>query len=94
MSAPTPGEPLSVFPMIMVMVEQFANIAWQKLGLQPDQMTGVIHKDLAEAKVAIDVTTGLAAFLKEQLDADDQRRIDSLVRDLRMNYVNQSGSEA
>lgn len=83
---------MSVYPLIMIMVDQFASVAWQKMGLQPDPMTGKIHQDLEEARVAIDVAVGLAAFLKEKLDDDDQRRIDSLVRDLRMNFVNQSSS--
>lgn len=71
----------------MVMVDQMASIAWQKLGLQPDPMTGKLVKDLAEAKVAIDVTAGLAGFIEPHLDDEDKRRIHSLIRDLRINYV-------
>ncbi len=73
--------------MIMIMVDQMASLAWQKLGLQPDPMTGKLHKDIAEAKVAIDVTAGLAGFIEPQLDEEDKRRIHSLIRDLRINYV-------
>ncbi len=84
---PNLNEPLSVYPVIMVMVDQMASIAWQKLGLQPDPVTGKLHKDLAEAKIAIDVTAGLAGFIEPQLDEEDKRRIHSLIRDLRINYV-------
>jgi len=87
---PNPTEPLSVYALIMVMLEQMASVAWQKLGLQPDLMTGKVVKDLGEAKVAIDVAAGLAGFLEPQLDDEDKRRIHGLVRDLKINYVEQS----
>lgn len=81
---------LSVYDVIMVMTEQMASLAWQKMGLQPDMITGEVRKDLAQAKTAVDVTAGLAAFLEPQLDEEDKRRIHNLVRDLRMNYVSHS----
>ncbi|MCB8933794.1 MAG: DUF1844 domain-containing protein [Fimbriimonadaceae bacterium] len=92
---PTPEapEPLSVFSILTFMVDQMAAVAWQKLGLQPDMVTGTIHADLAEAKVAIDVTTHLSTFIEGKLDDEDKRRIHTLVRDLRMNYV-QKAKEA
>ncbi len=90
MSDPSaPGEPLSVYAHLMMMVDQMSTVAWQKLGLQPDILTGRIAPNLPEAKVAIDVTTHLASFIEPQLDDDDKRRMHSLVRDLRMNYVQQ-----
>ena len=85
-----PQAPLDVYQMIMLMTEQMAAVAWQKLGLQPDMITGKIEKDLDQARIAIDVTAGLAAFLESQLDDEDKRRIHSLVRDLMINYVQQT----
>lgn len=79
--------PLSVFTAITLMVDQMAALAWQKLGLQPDPLTGKLHRDLAEAKVAIDLTTHLAGYIEPKLDEDDKRRIHGLIRDLRINYV-------
>lgn len=84
---PVEHEPLSVYQILMVMVDQMAAIAWQKLGLQHDPMSGRLNKDLEEAKVAIDVTSGLAAFIEPKLDEEDKRRIHGLIRDLRINYV-------
>jgi hypothetical protein len=75
----------------MVMVEQMSSVAWQKLGLQPDLMSGKIEKDIDQARVAIDVTAGLAGFLEPKLDEDDKRRIHGLVRDLKINFVQHSG---
>lgn len=82
-----PSDPIDVHAVLAVMVEQMASIAWSKLGLQPDMMTGKIEKDLDQAKVAIDVTWQMAAFLESNLDEPDQRRIHSLMRDLKLNYI-------
>lgn len=80
-------EPISVYQVIMIMTEQMASIAWQKLGLQPDPLTGTLAKNLDEARVAIDVTAGLAAFMEPSLDAEDKRKIHDLIRDLKVNYL-------
>lgn len=85
-----PNEPLDVYMVITAMVDQMATIAWQKLGLQPDVMTGRVAQDLAQAKVAIDLTTHLASFIEGKLDDEDKRRIHGLVRDLRINFVDKS----
>ncbi len=85
-----PSGPLSVFTVIVAMVDQMASLAWQKMGLQPDMLTGQVAKDIAEAKVAIDLTTHLATFVEPQLDEEDKRRMHNLIRDLRINYVEQS----
>lgn len=85
-----PPGPLSVYDVLMVMVDQFAGIAWQKLGLQPDPFTGKVEADLVEAKVAIDVTSHLASFIQPRLDGEDQRQMHNLIRDLRINYVEKS----
>lgn len=85
-----PQEPLSVYTVVTFMVDQMAAVAWQKLGLQPDMITGTLHKDLPQAKVAIDIATHLASFIEPQLDEGDRRRIHDLVRDLRLNFVERS----
>lgn len=92
--APSPGEaprgPLSVYDFLMVMTDQLAAIAWQKLGLQPDPLTGQMSRDLGEAKVAIDLTTHIASFIEPRLDEEDKRQMRNLIRDLRMNFVEKS----
>ena len=69
------------------MLEQLAEIAWQKLGLRPDPFTQGIHRDLAQAKVAVDTVAAVAAQLEPSLDDEDRRQIQNLVRDLKVNYV-------
>ncbi len=78
---------VSVYDVVVAMVDQMSAIAWRKLGLQPDFMTGKIEINLEEAKVAIDLTTHLATFIEPRLDEDDKREIHNLVRNLRINYV-------
>ena len=84
------SEPLSIYAVLAAFVDQLAMVAWQKLGLQPDMITGAIHKDIAEAKVAIDVATHLASFVEPKLDEEDKRTMHNLIRDLRINYVEQT----
>jgi hypothetical protein len=81
------AKPIQVYDVIMVMVDNMASLAWQKLGLQADLITGKIERDLEQAKLAIDLTTHLASFIEPRLDEEDKRRMHTLVRDLRINYV-------
>ena len=53
-------------------------------------ITGKLDKNLAEAKVAVDLTAHLAGILEVKLDADDRRRVQSLVTDLRLNFIQKS----
>lgn len=85
-----PREPLSVYAAIAMMVDQTASLSWQKLGLQHDPITGTLHQDLAQAKVAIDLTAHLSGLIESQLDEEDRRRIQNLIRDLRINFVERS----
>jgi len=85
-----PSTPLSIYDILAVLIEQLSSISWQKLGLQPDHSTGKIEMNLAEAKVGIDTTAFMVQQLESQLDEEDKRRIHSLVRDLRINYVQKS----
>lgn len=84
------AQPIDVFQFVAVMTEQLASIAWQKMGLQPDMSTGQIHKDLPQCKAAIDATAALSAIVEPQLDEPDRRQLQNLVRDLRINFVEQS----
>ncbi len=60
------------------------------MGLTPDIMVGTVAIDLAQAKVAINVAASLAETVEGQLDDEDRRRVQGLVRDLKINYVQKS----
>ncbi len=85
-SAPT------IYDHLAVLLDQLSGVAWQKLGLQPDMVTGKIEPDLSQARVAIDVVAYIASQLESQLDEEDRKHIHSLVRDLKVNYVQKQGA--
>ncbi|MCE9559222.1 MAG: DUF1844 domain-containing protein [Armatimonadetes bacterium] len=90
MTEESPKEPLDVFAVVSIMVEQMTGLAWQKMGLQPDPITGTLCPNMEQAKVAVDIVAELASHLQGQLDESDQRSIRNLVGDLRLNFVQKS----
>ncbi|MFM9873267.1 MAG: DUF1844 domain-containing protein [Fimbriimonadaceae bacterium] len=84
---PEGTKPIDVNQVIMVMIDQMAGIAWQKLGLQNDFITGKLEKDLSQAKTAVDCVSKLADFILPQLDDNDKRQIQTLISNLKVNYV-------
>ena len=90
-SPTTPDKPLSVYDVLPFIIEQMASVAWQKLGLQHDPVTGGLDQDLSQARVAIDFVAFAANQLEPQLDEADKRQLQTLVRDLRINFVQRSG---
>lgn len=93
MASEQQARPADVNEILMEMTQFMAALAWQKMGLQPDMVTGKIEKDIRQAKLAVDVATSLAGHLEPQLDDDDRRQIRNMVSDLRINFVQQSGGE-
>lgn len=85
-----PKKPISVYDLLAIMADQAAAIAWQKLGLHPDMVTGELKMDLPEAKVAIDLAAYLASSLESRLDEPDRKEIQNLISTLRINYVEKS----
>jgi hypothetical protein len=81
----------TVYDHLAIILDQIAGVGWQKLGLQPDVVTGKIEADINQARVAIDVAAYLAKILETQVDEDDQRQLQTLVRDLKINYVQKQG---
>lgn len=81
---------VSVHELIMVATDQIASVAWSKLGLHPDPISGQISTDLEEAKVAIDVVAYLASVLEPKLSPEDKREMQNLVSNLRLNFVEKS----
>jgi len=82
--------PINVHTSLAVMLDQLASIAWQKMGLQADPITGKTEGDLKQARVAIDIAESIAKVLESELDEDDRRQTQNLIRDLKVNYVEQS----
>jgi len=84
------GPALDVFDHAAQSLDVWAAIAWSKLGLSPDLMNGTISQDLAQAKTAIDIAASLAGIIENRLEPDDRRKVQGLVRDLQINFVQKS----
>lgn len=89
----SPSTP-SVYDHLLVMFEQMVVVAWAKLGLRHDPISGKLDPNIAEAKVAIDVVTYIGTQLEQQLeDEGDRRQIQNVMRDLKINFVQRSAAE-
>ena len=55
-------------------------------------VTGRIEANLPEAKIAIDLASHISGLVESQLDADDRRQLQNVMRDLRVNYVQRVGA--
>lgn len=86
----SPSSP-TVYDHLLVMFEQLVVVAWAKLGLRHDPISGKLEPNLSEAKVAIDVVTFMGTQLEQQLeDEGDRRQIQNVMRDLKINFVQRS----
>ncbi|MDQ2985300.1 MAG: DUF1844 domain-containing protein [Armatimonadota bacterium] len=82
---------ISVYDLMAVSLDQFVEVAWVKMGLRADPLTRTESIDMSEAKVAIDVASRFAETLDPHLEDEDRRRVQSLLSDLRLNYIRKSG---
>lgn len=68
-------------------ISMLSGKAWEYLGLIMNPETKKINQDLKEAKIAIDTVAFLFDQIKDTLTKEDFKRIENLVANLRMNYV-------
>jgi len=81
---------LSVRDRLLMSIDILNQGAWISLGLVSDPATGQIERDLAQAKTAIDSVAFLAGKVEGDLDEETRRELRNLVRDLQLNYVQQT----
>jgi len=68
-------------------ISMLSGKAWEYLGLIMNPETKKLNKDLKKAKVAIDTVAFLHDQIKDDLNKEDYKRIENLLANLRMNYV-------
>ncbi len=68
-------------------ISMLSGKAWEYLGLIMNQETKEINKDLKKAKIVIDTIAFLFDQIKDALNKEDFNRIENLLANLRMNYV-------
>lgn len=81
---------LDVYSLLHVSIAQLAAVAWQKMGLQADPFTNKIEKDIEQARLAIDCAAALVEKLLPHLEKHQARDYQTLLTDLRLNFVKQS----
>lgn len=59
-----------------------------RMGLIADPATGLIARDLAQARQGIDFCASMVQNATGLIDPEQQRRLEAVVSDLRINYVN------
>lgn len=87
-----PAVPLDVYDLLRFCIGALNARAWVALGLLADPATGQLSKDLTQARIAIDCVDFLAKQLEGVAGESEKRDLAVMLRDLRLNYVNQSGS--
>ncbi len=85
-------KPLDTKHVLMVMTQQIAVVAWQKMGLQPDSITNTIQKDLEQAKLAIDAANKLSEVYQDLLSNEEKNLLQNMLKDLKLNFVTQQNS--
>jgi len=68
--------------------------AWQCLGLVTNPATQQIQQDLEQARIAIDAVGALVELLHPRVPEGEQRELQALIADLRMNFVEQKNRQS
>ena len=75
-------------PVLFVwFIDMLSGKSWEYLGLIMNSETKKANKDLKKAKITIDTIAFLYDQIKDDLNQEDYKRIESLLANLRMNYV-------
>jgi hypothetical protein len=90
-SGQAPGEPglPDAASLIATCVSLLANKAWQAMGLVPDPATKAIERRLDEAQLAIDAAAALVDLLRPRVADRERRELETLIANLRINFVEQ-----
>lgn len=91
---PTPEDmrmpDLDVYSLLRSFISMLTMNVWHWMGLMKNPATGEMDKDLTQAKIAIDSIASMATQLEGKISAADQRELQSMLSDLRINFVRQS----
>ncbi len=82
-------QPANVVELLRWMIGVLAGGAWQNLGLVPHPTTKKMERNLDDARLAIDAAAALIDQLKPRVDEKERRDLDTLLANLRLNFVEQ-----
>ncbi|HEY0073189.1 MAG TPA: DUF1844 domain-containing protein [Abditibacteriaceae bacterium] len=82
---------LEVGPMLLQMVMEMKARADVHLGFRPNPYTGLIARNDAQARLAIDAFGALLPVIQSQIEPQVARELDRVLNDLRVNFVSITG---
>jgi Domain of unknown function (DUF1844) len=91
-AAPRGGDPLDDPASFLSLIMSLASNAAASLGMMPHPVTGETGVDLATAKHWVDVLGMLELKTQGNLDSQEAQMLESLLADLRMQYVSFANS--
>jgi hypothetical protein len=81
--------PLRAPDLVRWCVTLLATSAWQAMGLIPDPSTHRVERNLDDARLAIDAAAALIQHLRPRVPDTEQREFETLLTNLRLNFVEQ-----
>ena len=81
------GMPANVVDIVTMSLGMLNEIAWVKMGLVPDPISGQISPDPVQARLAIDCAADLAHRLESHVDGKTKRDLEVLIQNLKLNFV-------
>ena len=75
--------------LVLTCISLLASKAWEAMGLVPDPATKRIERVLSDAQLAIDAAAALADLVRATLGDAERRELDTLLMNLRLNFVEQ-----
>ena len=81
--------PLRAPDLVRWCVTLLATSAWQAMGLIADPATHRVERNLDDARLAIDAAAALLDHLRPRLPDAEQREFETLLTNLRLNFVEQ-----
>jgi hypothetical protein len=76
--------------LFLQLVAMFQFAAMQQMGKLPSPMTGKIERDLAQARISIDMLEMLSARTESHRSPRESEYLDKVLFELRMNYVEEA----
>jgi len=78
---------LDTYTLIELFLGLLSAKAWETMGLRMKPGTDKIEKDLDQARTAIDTIDFLVQKLRSRVPESEMSRVESLVADLKLNFV-------
>lgn len=80
--------------LLLQLVALFQSAALQQMGKLKNPVTDKIERELEQAKISIDMIEMLHTKMKGNLQEEEERMISAVLRDLRLNYVDEANKPA